>query len=183
MHILAPRGRRTLQNSLLTALALERPVAIRYPRGNCPFFAQQKGYKILETGKGEILLEGDSGLAVIAVGGTVHQAWGAIEEIGNDTGKSVTLFDPIWIKPVPEEQILELARKHKTLLVVEEHALAGGFGSAVLELLADRDLLGECKVARLGLEDAYVEHGPASKLREIYGLDQQGIKKRILELL
>lgn len=183
MHILAPRGRRTLQNSLLTALALERPVAVRYPRGSCPFFAEQKGFRPLALGRGELLRQGGAPLAVIAVGGLVHRAWGALDEIEKEQGVSVPLFDPIWIKPMPEEQILELAAKHKTLLVAEEHALAGGFGSAVLELLADRGMLGKCRVVRLGVPDEYIEHGAVDKLREALGLDQAGLKKVINGLL
>lgn len=183
MHILAPRGRKTLQNSLLTALALECPVAIRYPRGECPFFETQKGYKVLDTGRGEMLREGNANVAVIAVGGTVHQAWEAIEQIEKESGKSVTLFDPIWLKPLPEEQILELVASHKTLLIVEEHVLAGGFGSAVLELLSQRDMLGKCRVVLHGLPDSYVEHGPAKTLREIYKLDAAGIGERLGEFL
>lgn len=183
MHILAPRGRRTLQNALLTALALEKPVALRYPRGACPFFAEQKGYKVLPLGQGELLREGDSELAVIAVGGTVHRAWGALEEIQAESGAKVSLFDPVWLKPMPEEQILELAARHKTLLVIEEHALAGGFGSAVLEFLADKGALGRCRVVRHGIGDSYVEHGAAEKLRETLQLDQDGIKNVIKGLL
>lgn len=183
MHILAPRGRRTLQNSLLTALALEKPVAVRYPRGVCPFFSEQKGYKVLPLGKGEILREGDAPLAVIAVGGTVPRVWGALEEIEKESGARVSLFDPVWLKPMPEEQILALAAQHKTLLVLEEHALAGGFGSAVLELLSDRNMLARCRLVRHGIPDAYVEHGSAPELREALGLDQNGIKNVIQGLL
>lgn len=183
MHILAPRGKRSLQNAMLTALALEKPVAVRYPRGACPFFATQKGYRVLPLGEGEFLREGDSPLAVIAVGGMVHMAWGALEEIQKESGAGVTLFDPVWLKPMPEKQIIALAKKHKTILVAEEHALAGGFGSAVLELLADKNMLGKCKLVRLGIPDKYVEHGAAAKLRAALGLDQAGIKKTIKGLL
>lgn len=183
MHILAPRGRRSLQNSLLTALALEKPAAVRYPRGVCPFFTEQKGYKVLPVGRGEFLREGDAPLAVIAVGGAVHRAWGALEEIQRESGTRVALFDPVWLKPLPEEQILAIAARHEAILVVEEHALSGGFGSAVLELLADNNLLGKCRVARLGLTDRYVEHGPAERLRAELGLDQDGIINSIKGLL
>lgn len=183
MHILAPRGRRTLHNAMLTALALEKPVAVRYPRGACPFFTNPQGYRVLPLGQGEFLREGDAPLAVIAVGGTVHRAWEALEEVERESGISVTLFDPIWLKPAPERQILELAQKSRTILVVEEHTLAGGFGSAVLELLSDNNMLDKCRVVRHGLPDAYVEHGQADALRSVCGLDEQGIKKLVTGLL
>ncbi|MCL1916449.1 MAG: 1-deoxy-D-xylulose-5-phosphate synthase [Desulfovibrionaceae bacterium] len=180
MHILSPRGRRSLQNALATAMALERPVAVRYPRGQCPFFEDQEQFKILPMGEGAFLRQGDAPLAVISVGGTAHRAWAALEEILQEGGPSIALFDPIWLKPMPEEQILDLARRSSTLVVLEEHALAGGFGSAVLELLAREDLLGRCRVLCQGIPDAFVEHGSAEILRERLGLDKDGLKKLIL---
>lgn len=183
MHILSPRGRRTLQNCLATALDLGKPAVVRYPRGQCPFFSKQDSFKILPFAQGEFLRQGGKDLAVIAVGGIVHEAWEAIAEIKEETGRDITLFDPIWLKPLPEEQILELARTHSTLLVLEEQALAGGVGSAVLELLSDNNLLGQCRVVRHGIPDKFIEHGAASILRADLGLNQVGFKKLISEYL
>ena len=117
---------------------------------------------------------------MLAVGGTVHLAWEALDEIEKEGGGALTLFDPIWIKPLPERQILEMARGHSALLILEEHVLAGGFGSAVLELLSAHDLLTECRVHCCGVPDVFVEHGPASALRAHWGLDKDGFKKFIL---
>ncbi len=183
MHILSPRGRRTLQNCLTTALALGKPVAVRYPRGQCPFFAKQDHFKVLPYAEGEFVRQGDADVAVIAVGGLFHQAWAAIDEICKETGKDITLFDPIWLKPLPEKQILEMAARYSTLLIFEEQSLPGGVGSAVLELLNDHNLLGKCKVVRHGIPDQFVEHGAAGSLRAALGLDKAGFKKLVLEHL
>ena len=93
------------------------------------------------------------------------------------------MFNARFIRPLPAEQIVELAEGAAAVLTVEENALAGGFGSAVLELLADRDLLAGRTVRRLGLPDAFVEHGKQSELRARLGIDQAGIKRAMLELL
>ncbi|MDL2285163.1 1-deoxy-D-xylulose-5-phosphate synthase [Desulfovibrio sp. OttesenSCG-928-F07] len=183
MHILSPRGRRTLQNSLKTAFELGKPVAVRYPRGQCPFFAKQDEFKVLPYATGEFLREGKANVAVVAVGGLVHQAWAAIDEIKNETGTDVTLFDPIWLKPLPEEQLLEMANTYSTIIVLEEQNLPGGVGSAILELFNDHGLLGKCNVVRKGIPDAFIEHGAASILRADLGLDKAGFKSLILEHL
>lgn len=183
LRLISPRGRRSLQNALATALNLGKPVALRYPRGQCPFFTEQESFRLIPEGRGEVLRRGGDDLAVVAVGGAVHRAWAAIEEIAAEQGRDITLFDPFWLKPLPEEQLLELARSHAALLLLEEHALAGGFGSAVLELLNEHGLLGRCRVARRGIGDFFAGHGPAEELRAELGLDKSGFKQCILEHL
>jgi 1-deoxy-D-xylulose-5-phosphate synthase len=86
------------------------------------------------------------------------------------------------VKPLPEEQILALAEEHDALLLVEENSLMGGFSSAVLELLADRDMLGRLKVRRLGLPDRFIPHGPVRRLRDDVRLNVPGISAALEEL-
>ena len=88
-----------------------------------------------------------------------------------------------WVKPLPEKQILELARAHHSLLLVEENTRAGGFSSAVLELLADNDLLnGKC-IRRAALPDDFVPHGSCEHLRDLTGLDQNHLHALMREML
>ena len=99
------------------------------------------------------------------------------------TGARIAVFDPIWLKPLPEAQLLELASRFDALLVVEEGVRAGGFSSAVLELLADRDALHTVRIRRLGLPDEFVPHGTQRELREQLGLRADGIAAAVRELL
>ncbi|MDR2050546.1 MAG: 1-deoxy-D-xylulose-5-phosphate synthase [Deltaproteobacteria bacterium] len=180
LHILSPRGQGSLRDSLATALSLGKPAVLRYPRGQCPFLESRNDFRILAPGNGEFLRRGKEEVAVIAVGGTVIRAWEAINEILEESGREVTLFDPVWIKPLPEEQLADLAGRHPFLLILEEHVLAGGFGSSVLEFFNGQGLLGKCRVVLRALPDVFVEHGSSAELRAKYGLDKDGFKKLIL---
>ncbi|MDR2891833.1 MAG: 1-deoxy-D-xylulose-5-phosphate synthase [Deltaproteobacteria bacterium] len=210
LSILAPRGRRTLKRALTMALKLGTPVAVRYPRGECPYIDKPDDPDLIKEGRGEILrqvkargnAQGNAGLAVIAVGSLVHPVCLAVDEltsegffdslamndgcaaISGQSGKSgLTVYDPIWLKPLPKEEILDLASSHAKLLVIEEHALAGGLGSAILELVSDAGLAGHCRVLRHGLPDAFVEHGKAGELRAALKLDVLGLKDVITRAL
>lgn len=179
--ILAPRDENMLRHCLATALASNGPAALRYPRGagfGVPIAGQPA---ILDTGKGQTLRKGKE-IAVIAVGNMAHPALAAAVALAGE-GIEVEVFDPVWLKPVPEEEIVEIARRFERILIVEDGVLAGGFGSAVLELYADRGLLGRQKISRLGLPDQFVEHGRQSELRAGLGLDAAGIEARIREML
>ena len=87
-----------------------------------------------------------------------------------------------FVRPLPEEQILELAESCKALVTAEENALAGGFGSAVAELLLDKGVQ-SVGLVRLGLPDAFVEHGKQKELRAKIGIDKGGIKNAVLQAI
>ena len=93
----------------------------------------------------------------------------------------MTVADARFAKPLDAELITRLAHEHDVLVTVEENALAGGFGSGVLELLADRDLLGGPRVLRIGLPDRYVTHGSPALLREEVGLTPEAVAGRVAE--
>jgi 1-deoxy-D-xylulose-5-phosphate synthase len=97
-------------------------------------------------------------------------------------GFSATVVNARFVKPLDEALILSLAAQHGRVLTVEENVVAGGFGSAVLELLADHDLFG-VTVKRLGIPDVFVEHGTQDVLRKKYGLDAAGILTSALTVL
>jgi 1-deoxy-D-xylulose-5-phosphate synthase len=180
MHCLAPRDEPALQRALRTGISLDRPLSIRYPRGSAPGvpLLPGRGLEPLVPGRGEMMRQG-CGVAVIALGSCLHPALAAAQN--PDSGRSATVYDPVWIKPLPEEALCRLARTHQALLFVEEHALAGGFSSAVLELLADR---GICvpHIRRIGIGDAFVLHGPQQALRAGAGLDAASIRKELEQL-
>lgn len=181
IRMLAPRDEDMLRHCLKTALNGDGPYALRYPRGagfGVPLAGEPR---LLAPGVGEVLRQGEH-IAVIAVGNRAHPALEAAALAERELGFSPLVFDPVWLKPLPEAQLADLARRFDRLLIVEEGSLAGGFSSAVLEFLNDQGLLRGQRIRRLGLPDYFVEHGKQLQLREILGLRSQGIARAILEL-
>lgn len=181
MHILAPRDSLTLAAALSGAFALGAPAAVRYPRGECPFdipaLEHDAGERRLpEMGRGEFLREGEAnGLCVIALGGLAANVMAAAESLEHKGGASVSVFDPVWIKPLPKDDLRRIFGQFSMVLIVEEHALQGGFGSAVLEFANDENLLEGCRILRHGLADSFVEHGKVSDVRKSLKLDVPGL--------
>ncbi|MCL1985151.1 MAG: 1-deoxy-D-xylulose-5-phosphate synthase, partial [Betaproteobacteria bacterium] len=182
MSILAPRDEDMLRHALSTSLHCSGPVALRYPRGSGYGVPVHSPLAILPTGRGELLEEGGDAL-IIALGSRVHPALEAAQRIREEIGKKSALFDPVWVKPLPEEELLELAARYRKILLVEEGSLAGGFSSAVLELWSDRGVLDGQKIHRVGVPDAFVEHGTQQELRTQLGLCVDGIALALRELL
>ena len=179
IKILAPRDEPELQAALITSLNLGQPLVIRYPRGSAPGRPLPNAEPLislppLPLGEGELLREGTDAV-VIAVGSMVVAAQNAAERLFTETGRSVAVFDARWIKPLPEKQLLDLVARFDRILFAEENALAGGFSSAVLELLVDNGTLRGQRIKRIGLPDAFVEHGTQAQLRHRLGLDDEGV--------
>jgi 1-deoxy-D-xylulose-5-phosphate synthase len=182
MTLMAPKDEPEMQDMLAFALQQPGPVAIRYPRGPGPGKQLRTEPRNLQPGQGELLQDGRDAV-LLAIGSMVYPAWQAAQELEKAQGLSLAVFNSRFVKPLPEQQILDLAGKGKRLLLVEENALQGGFSSAVLELLADRNLLQDLRLQRLGLADCFWEHGKQNELRSLAGLDVQGIKQALLQLL
>jgi 1-deoxy-D-xylulose-5-phosphate synthase len=157
---------------LKTAVYSGVPMALRYPRGAGYGVEMDTVLQTLEIGKGELLLDG-SDLCIIAIGSTVYPALEAAEAL-QQKGFSVGVVNARFIKPLDAELIMSMAGKTGRLMTVEENALQGGFGSAVLELLHDNGLQG-VKIRRLGIPDRYIEHGSQAQLRKDVGIDAGGI--------
>ena len=179
LNMLAPRDEAELQAALITSLNLGQPLVIRYPRGAATGLPLPDADPLISLpplpyGEGELIREGADAV-IIGVGSMVWPAKRAADKLFAETGRSVAVFDARWVKPLPKRQLLDLAARYNRLLFVEENALAGGFSSAVLELLADADALTGQRIKRLGLPDAFVEHGTQPQLRHRLGLDDEGI--------
>ena len=155
---------------------------MRYPRGSAFGVAPDGAPRLLTPGRGEVLQQGE-GLAVIAVGNRAHPALEAAAIVERQTGVKPLVFDPVWLKPLPEEQLADIAASFDRILMVEEGVLAGGFSSAVLEFWNDHGLMRGQRIKRLGLPDHFVEHGSQLRLRELVGLRTNNIAQAMLELL
>ena len=179
MTIMAPKDENELRGMLNTALEYDGPSALRYPRGEGVGVSLDGPAPIVPYGKGELLLEGDD-LLILAVGSTVYPALEAASSLRTE-GISVALINARFIKPLDEDLIGKWARRCPVVITVEENALPGGFGSAVLEFLAGAGIHPQ-KVKCLGIPDQFVEHGPQKTLREKFGLDPAGIARSAREL-
>ncbi|MEA2408849.1 MAG: 1-deoxy-D-xylulose-5-phosphate synthase [Thermoleophilaceae bacterium] len=178
---MAPRDEAALVNMLHTALVYDDgPVALRYPRGEAEGVELPLRPEPIEIGRGELLREGES-VAFLGYGYGVSVALGAAELLGDEHGVDATVADARFAKPLDTELVERLAAEHDLLVTVEENVLAGGFGSAVLEHLADSDLLRDTRVLRVGLPDRYVTHGKPALLREEVGLTPEAVAERVAQ--
>src|SRR4051794_16218919 len=181
MVLAAPRDEAMLVHMLHTAIEHEGPFALRYPRGEGEGVPLPEKPELVEIGRGEVLREGDR-VALVGYGLGVALALGAGGML-EDEGFSPTVVDARFAKPLDDQLLETLARNHDLIVTVEDNVLMGGFGSAVLESLADGDLLGETRVIRFGIPDAYVTHGKPALLREEIGLTPEGIAERVVQAI
>ncbi|HNU72305.1 MAG TPA: 1-deoxy-D-xylulose-5-phosphate synthase [Thermodesulfobacteriota bacterium] len=180
LTIMAPKDENELRHMFYTGLTLNAPVAIRYPRGVAEGVPLDQTLDVLPFGKAETLSEGGD-LAILAIGKTVIPALHAASLL-EESGIRATVVNSRFVKPLDEELICALARTCGTILTVEENALAGGFGSAVLECL-DHNAIYGVRTKRLGIPDQFVEHASQEILREKFSLTEQGIAIAAGELL
>ncbi|MBT1070270.1 1-deoxy-D-xylulose-5-phosphate synthase [Geobacter chapellei] len=180
LTIMAPKDENELRHMLSTAVNSGAPMALRYPRGAGYGVTMDAELKTLEIGKGELLLEGDD-LCIVAIGSTVYPALQAAELL-KQQGIKAGVVNARFVKPLDTELILSVARTTGCIVTVEENALQGGFGSAVLELLSDNGLQ-DVRVKRLGIPDYYVEHGSQAQLRKDLGIDAEGIAASVQKLV
>jgi len=180
MVLMAPKDENELQHMIKTAVEYPGPTAVRYPRGTGYGVPMDQELKQLEIGKAELLMDGTD-VAIISIGNMVYPAMEAAKRLAGD-GISATVVNARFVKPLDGELILRVAKKTGRVVTVEEHALMGGFGSAVLESLDAAGMTG-VKSLRIGLPDAYIEHGTQALLRKKYGLDADGIYSSVREFV
>jgi len=178
--VMAPKDENELRHMLKTAIYSDLPIALRYPRGAGYGVDLDNELKSIEIGKGEQLLDGND-LTIVAIGATVYPALQAADAL-RLKGFSVGVVNARFVKPLDAELIFNVARRTGRIMTVEENALQGGFGSAVLELLYDNNMQ-NVKVRRLGLPDHYIEQGSQAQLRKDVGIDAVGITTAALEFL
>jgi 1-deoxy-D-xylulose-5-phosphate synthase len=178
--VMAPKDENELQHMLKTAVDCGSPVSLRYPRGKGVGVTLDNELKNLEIGKGELLKDG-SDLAIIAIGSTVNPALAAAEKLSVE-GFKIKVINARFVRPLDEELILKTAAAIKKIITVEENMLQGGFGSAVLELLAEKGFT-DIVVKRLGIPDEFVRHATQAGQRHKYGLDEEGIILAVREML
>jgi 1-deoxy-D-xylulose-5-phosphate synthase len=170
ISIACPADENECRMLLSTAHAQDHTVAVRYPRGSGAGTAVKAGLETLPYGKGELRRQG-KGVAILAFGTMLYPALQAALPL------NASVANMRWAKPLDLELLLELARSHDALVTVEEGALMGGAGSAVLEALQDAGIT--MPVLRLGVPDVFTDHGDPNKILATLGLNAEGIEASV----
>ena len=180
LTICSPLDEHELRRLMYTAqLPNKGPFVIRYPRGGGELQDWRCPLEEIKVGTGKKLHEGND-IAVLSIGPIGNNVTRAIEQLSTEGCQlSIAHYDMRFLKPIDEQILEEVGRKFKRIITVENGARLGGLGSAVLEWMNDHDYTP--KVTRLGLPDHFVEHGTVKELQHIVGIDEEGIKKAILE--
>lgn len=174
--LMAPKDENELQHMLFTAVMHPGPAAVRYPRGNGYGVPLDQVLAVIPPGTAEVLRQGGDG-TIFALGTMVYPALEAARLLVEE-GLDLTVVNARFVKPIDRALIAAEARRTGFLVSVEENALQGGFGAALLEVLEEENL-SDVAVLRLGFPDAYIPQGEQPDLRALYGLDPAGIARSI----
>ncbi|MFH2065271.1 MAG: 1-deoxy-D-xylulose-5-phosphate synthase [Pseudomonadota bacterium] len=180
MVVMAPKDENELARMMATAISYPGPIALRYPRGKGVGVCLDEDPQPLDIGKAEVLRHGKD-ILILAIGRCVSDALKA-EEILTERGLGVSVVNCRFVKPIDSDLIGRMAAEIPRIITIEEHMLHGGFGSAVLECLADAGV-NNCLVRRIGIADTFVGHGPQDLLRSKYRIDSSAIIHAAEELL
>jgi 1-deoxy-D-xylulose-5-phosphate synthase len=176
---MVPKDEDELQDMMYTAMLHPGPCAIRYPRGIGPGVAVKEQPVALEIGKAEVIRDGRD-IVIFGLGAMLPEAQRLAKMIEAE-GHSAAVVNPRFAKPVDHDCIERYADKCGLVVTMEDHVLAGGFGSAVLECLNHLEI--DVPVVRIGWPDQFIEHGKVEALREKYGLTAEAALERVRPLL
>jgi 1-deoxy-D-xylulose-5-phosphate synthase len=170
-----------LRNLMYTAQLEEinQPFSIRYPRGCGIKKDWRLPFQKIEIGKGRQLSEGDD-VAILTIGKTGIHAQMAIKAL-KEKNISAAHYDLRFVKPLDESMLAEIFEKFNFVLTVEDGVIKGGFGSAVLEFMAEKGYSAHVKV--LGVPDRFIEHGTPDQLYKICGIDEDGIIAAVMKMM
>ena len=178
MTIASPINEHELRRLMYTAQLPDKgPFVIRYPRGRGVLTDWKCPLEELPIGKGRKLKEGKD-MAVITLGPIGNLAAKAIERAEQASGKSIAHYDLRFLKPLDEAMLHEIGKQFKQVITIEDGALNGGMGSAVLEFMADNNY--QPNISRIGIPDKFIEHGTVPELYKICGMDEESIVNKIL---
>ena len=181
MVCMAPKDENELRHMLNSALTYNCPVAMRYPRGEGLGVPMDEALQVLPLGKAEVLQEGDK-VTLLALGSMVHIAQQVADRLQAELGITPTVINARFAKPLDADTILQYAGQDTLLVTLEEQAVTGGFGSAVLELYNQHGIDAR-NVLTIGIADSFVQHGNTARLKEMQGLDVESVVAKVKERL
>jgi 1-deoxy-D-xylulose-5-phosphate synthase len=173
--VFAPRNEVELRNIMYTAqLGLDKPIAIRYPRGRGVTINWKQAFSKIDIGKGLQLKRGQT-LAVLSIGAIAKNVNTAIKDL------EVSHYDMRFAKPLDDILLHKIFKTHKSIITIEDGVINGGFGSSILEFAAQYGY--QNNITLLGVPDKFIEQGTINQLQNIVGIDAEGIKNEILKQL
>ena len=180
MIVSAPMNEQELRNLMYTAQLKEHgPFSIRYPRGKGVMVDWEQPFEELTIGEGRQIAEGNE-LAILTIGHPGNFATKAREKM-EQKGYSVAQYDMRFVKPLDEKLLHQIFKKHNKVITVEDGCVQGGFGSAVLEFMADHNY--NVQVKRLGVPDSFIQHGTQDELWRECNYDVQAIQETIQQMV
>ena len=180
MIVSAPMNEQELRNLMYTAQLKEcGPFSIRYPRGNGVMLDWETPFEAIITGEGRQISEGNE-VAILSIGHPGNFTTKARENM-EQNGYSIAHYDMRFVKPLDEKLLHQVFKKHNKVITVEDGCLQGGFGSAILEFMADYNYQAEVK--RLGVPDDFIHHGTQAELWRECNYDSQAIEEAIQQLV
>ena len=175
MHIMAPKNKWELSDMLKFAVDFDKPIAIRYPRGEA--YDGLKELRLpIRFGKSEFLYE-EEDIALFAVGSMVKTAV-VVRDLLKERGYSCTLVNARFVKPIDEDAISQVEKEHSLIVTLEENVLSGGYGEKVADFVRSEKI--DLELMQIALPDAYVEHGNVDLLKKELGMDEDSILKKII---
>lgn len=177
INIASPADEETMRNLMHTALSLDAPLAIRYPRGRATTPDWKSPMKDISPGKGRPVIQRDGAkTAILTLGPVLASAREAVSRLDAE-GILADIYDMIWVKPLDTALLAEIAGRYGHIVTVEDGAINGGFGSAVNDFLKENGF--EVAVTNLGVRDEWIGHGTVYELKSICGYDTDGIMKAV----
>lgn len=181
MTIASPADEETLRNLMHTSLDLDAPFAIRYPRGMATTCDWKSEMRNIPAGKGrQVKKSENASAAILTIGPILHTALDAASALEKE-GIPADVYDMIWLKPLDESLLAEIASTHSAIITVEDGAITGGFGSAINDWLSANGYT--LPITTLGVGDTWTTHGSVDQLREICGFDSKGIAAAVKKTL
>lgn len=180
MIVSSPMDEATLRNLMYTSQFIDKPFAIRYPRGKAVNHDWRSQFKHIEVGKGRCITDAEADVAVVSIGPLGNDVQRAVAEL-NSEGIRLAHYDMIFLKPIDEALLEVIASKHRHIITLEDGTVKGGLGSTVNDWLRHRNLSN--KVTTLGINDIWVHHGSVEQLRTDCGYDYDSILSTIKRIV
>lgn len=180
MIVSSPMDEATLRNLMYTSQFIDKPFAIRYPRGKAINHDWRSPFKQIEVGKGRCITDAETDVAVVSIGPLGNDVQRAVAEL-NSEGIRLAHYDMIFLKPIDEALLEVIASKHRHIITLEDGTVKGGLGSTVNDWLRHRNLSN--KVTTLGINDIWVHHGSVEQLRTDCGYDYDSILSTIKRIV
>ena len=180
MIVSSPMDEATLRNLMYTSQFIDKPFAIRYPRGKAVNHDWRSPFKLIEVGKGRCITDAEADVAVVSIGPLGNDVQRAVAEL-NSEGIRLAHYDMIFLKPIDEALLEVIASKHRHIITLEDGTVKGGLGSTVNDWLRHRNLSN--KVTTLGINDIWVHHGSVEQLRTDCGYDYDSILSTIKRIV